>query len=68
VSTGAAAANAGAIAAAPLTAEPVIPLEIKTKFPEKEVLKERVLAAAREHPEEIAQILRAWIAKRRVTT
>ena len=67
MSTGAA-ANAGAIAAAPLSAEPVIPLEIKTKFPEKEMLKERVLAAAREHPEEIAQILRAWIAKRRVTT
>src|SRR5262249_28746936 len=46
----------------------IIPLEIKTKFPAKEMLKERVLAAAREHPEEIAQVLRAWIVKRRVAT
>jgi flagellar biosynthesis/type III secretory pathway M-ring protein FliF/YscJ len=61
-------APAAAVAAAPVTAEAVAPLEMKTKFPEKEVLKERVLAAAREHPEEIAQILRAWISKRRVTT
>jgi flagellar biosynthesis/type III secretory pathway M-ring protein FliF/YscJ len=61
-------APAAAVAAAPVTAEAVVPLEMKTKFPEKEVLKERVLAAAREHPEEIAQILRAWISKRRVTT
>jgi len=65
---GAASVDAAAIAAGPIAAEPVTPLEIKTKFPEKEVLKERVLAAAREHPEEIAQILRAWISKRRVTT
>jgi flagellar M-ring protein FliF len=72
--------RAGAVAAARAAAavppgpaelpveQPVTPLELKAKFPEKEVLKERVLAAAREHPEEIAQILRAWIVKRRVAT
>lgn len=65
---GGAAGAAAAESAVAGAAEPVIPLEIKAKFPEKEVLKERVLAAAREHPEEIAQILRAWISKRRVTT
>jgi flagellar M-ring protein FliF len=61
---------ATAVASGPSEArvEPVTPLGLKNKFHEKEVLKERVLAAAREHPEEIAQILRAWIVKRRVAT
>jgi len=62
------AAASAAMPAAEEPHEPILPLEMKTKFPEKEVLKERVLAAAREHPEEIAQILRAWIVKRRVAT
>jgi flagellar M-ring protein FliF len=48
---------------------PVAPLDLGRKqlSPEEE-LRERVLAAAREHPDEMAQIIRTWMLKKRVAS
>ena len=47
------------------SSEPIIPLNLRPKLTPPDVLRERIRAAAREHPDEVAQILRAWIVKRR---
>ena len=46
-------------------AEPVYPIELKSKAPEHEALKARVIAAAKDHPEQMAEILRSWMVARR---
>lgn len=43
---------------------PVDPLEFRPRSPEQETLKARVIAAAVEHPDQMAEILRAWMASR----
>jgi flagellar M-ring protein FliF len=45
-------------------AGPISPLDLTPKLTEQDELRERVLAAAREHPEEMAQIIRSWMFKR----
>ena len=61
----AAARAAAGLPPAPGEAEPVNPLELKSKAPEHEALKARVIAAAKDHPEQMAEILRSWMVARR---
>jgi flagellar M-ring protein FliF len=56
--------RAGAPADAELPA-PVDPLQLRARAPEQEALKARVIAAAKEHPDRMAQIIRAWMARPR---
>jgi flagellar M-ring protein FliF len=60
--TGAAARGPGGVA---LPGALVSALDLTPKLTEQDELRERVLAAAREHPDEIAQIIRAWMFRRR---
>lgn len=60
-----AAASPAAMSAVPAEPEtPVSALELKSKSPEHEMLKARVIAAAKNHPEQMAEILRSWMVAR----
>ncbi len=63
LAAGAAARGPGGAAALPGAL--VSALDLTPKLTEQDELRERVLAAAREHPDEIAQIIRAWMFRRR---
>jgi flagellar M-ring protein FliF len=44
---------------------PITALNLKRKLSGQELLRERIRVAARDHPEEMAEIIRAWMVKRR---
>lgn len=45
----------------------IVPLDLKPKS-DKDALRDRITAAAREHPGEMANVLRAWMVRRRPST
>jgi flagellar biosynthesis/type III secretory pathway M-ring protein FliF/YscJ len=49
------------------TPVPIVPFDLKPKS-DKDALRERIVAAAREHPGEMANVLRAWMVRRRAST
>jgi flagellar M-ring protein FliF len=49
-------------------AGPVSPLDLTPRLTEQDELRARVLAAAKQHPDEMAQIVRGWMVKRRPTS
>jgi flagellar M-ring protein FliF len=66
VGPGEALAQANGTALAPEDPEtPITPLNLNRKLSGQELLRERIRVAAREHPEEMAEIIRAWMVKRR---